>query len=460
MHDAMSTGSERPADLCAELGLTTHRLPERLRQTGDGTPFAATQIRLGGNPANLPAALFTLPEPARGWESLLAVNAAAVLGTFTQRGAEYLTGSGPAPLTERLATLRATLAAEAAALTADQKRARVDYERICGILRTQQEALMAGRKGLLRALVGIAFDAVKAVGLWNDRERRALLLESGEAARGVLATCMAHLDEAGSNLRAWHDLAATAQLVLAEELTAAGQTLAVGRDLVPDLALDHARLAVRLAARDPGTAAGLNRIFTPPPDLSTLLVDLRAGAAAAAAAQVESLTLAGALELQRQVDALPDGANPLLLLGQAVLTAGCLRRSFARVGRPQGQHTLVQLTPDGRLLFQARVAHGGTTSAPGGLPGQIGFLALVEQLDPLDLVAVRRAAAAQADYEARQNTHLLEELLDPEPPAAPVDRPAGAGPLAPALSLDPEPSAAPVNGYADRPADLVPRAGV
>lgn len=433
-----SGGASLGKAFCEEIGFTAHRLPDLLTQTANGEQYQPTQIRLGlnGNKLDLPLAQLTLPEPARGWESGLAHNAAHQRTVFTTRvGSFLMMADTDTPVGPRLTSLQATLQDEADRLRERQKKLRADYDRVSAALRQQQEALATQRRGLINIIFGVAFDAAKAVGLWNTRESLALRLDGGEVALQLIVSCAGRLGEAGINLQQWRELAVAAAQTLSTERVAQRQRLGDLSCWAPDLALDHGQIAVLIARQDVTHDLVADRIFDPPSDQAAWLGELRATAAQDAARWIAGLNLSTALEFQREAEGLREGLNSLLLFGQAVLEEGCLRRGPAWATRRPGRRTLLQVTADARPLFQAQMERGTLRSPAGGLPGQVAFLELVDQIEPDDLTVVRQALAALDEAQPRSNNALLEELLAPEEiaplpvPPLPKEAENGHGPL-------------------------------
>ncbi|MDQ2808426.1 MAG: hypothetical protein M3Z04_16185 [Chloroflexota bacterium] len=357
-------------------------------------------------------ALLTLSEPVRNWDSLLAGNAAQLKGRLTELISTFLAGANVAtPLGARLQALRSVLDHEAGVLRKLQTRQHDEYQRTCTELAQQQRALGGQRGGLLQRLIEGAFNAARALQLWNQRETQALLLESVTTGLEVLAVGSSQVGSAQAHAGRGREIAQAALHTLQADQVARRQALATWREWPPDLQLDYAPIAVRLAAGQEVGPAVLALLLDLPASAEACLTGLQAGVQVAADRLVADLDLSAALDIQRAVEGLSPDLDVDLGFGQAVLNTACTSRTLVWAERPQGRRTLLQLTSDGQLLFEAVMERGAMRAAQLGLPGQIGFLDLTEEITPWDLAVGREARAALAAAQAQHNNLLIDTLV-------------------------------------------------
>ncbi len=432
-------------------GFTAVQLPRLLRQTADGEPFVPLQIQpsVVNGRLDLPVTLLTRSDPVRNWDALLTANSEHRKTAFPTLISLLVTQYDPnCAIGVRLTALQEVVGRETTALRKLHTQQQADYTHTCADLAQQQRALGGQKGGLLQRLIDGAFNAAKAIQLWNLRETQALKLDSVRAALEVLAAGTAAIQAVQVGLHQVGASVQSARRAVHEAHATQRQSWAGLHAWPPDLKLDHGRIAGLLAAQT-GTPAALDLLFHPPESDAACLVALHAQAATDAQQIVGNLTLIGALEWQRETEGLAPDLDVQLMFGQAVLGECCAGRSPAWAGRPQGRRTLLQLTPDGQPWFGATLERGALRSAGSATPGLVGFLDLTEEISPTDLAVVRAAFTALAVAQMQQNNSLFVELL---PQAVP-----GGGPPTQPLADVP---AYHSNGHAALPATPVPAGGV
>ncbi len=395
-------------------GFTAAQLPRLLRQTADGEPFVPLQIQpsvVNGRP-DLPVTLLTRSDPVRNWDALLSANSEHRKTAFSPLISLLVTQYDPTlAIGGRLTALQEVVGRETTALRKLHTQQQADYAHTCADLTQQQRALGGQKGGLMQRLIDGAFNAAKAIQLWNLRETQALKLDSVAAALEVLAAATAAIQAAQANLQQVGARVQHARRALHEARATQRQSWVVLHDWPPDLKLDHGRIAGLLAAQISTPAAALDLLFHPPASDAACVAALQAQAATDAQQIVGNLTLIGALEWQRGAEGLASDLDVQLMFGQAVLGVCCTARSLAWAGQPQGRRTLLQLTPDGQPWFGATLDRGALRSAGSTTPGLIGFLDLTEEIAPTDLALVRAALTALAVAQMQQNNSLFVELL-------------------------------------------------
>jgi len=402
-------------EFCTAVGLDDGLGSQLLREPG-GQPFAPATLDLTGDPAALPELMGLLgrAEPVGGAEPLVRANQRRLREAYDQRLYQRLTAHGHAvPLRPFLADLQAELRRLRDQVGRQQHIAEESFEQAHTSLRAWQDASREPQ-GLFGGLTSWVLGGPgrmalpQAVGLWNEREHLAAQRLGWSAATTLLSQLP---DELGTLL---DNQQAAAHTTRAQ----AGQA----RQHLAELARANDSYGpwswhsdLRVMAVQLGQRADRERLAG---QLVGLLAEIggveRIGVVAGELARAEASRLLNGLDFADLIEAeaeavaeLLDGADPLVLVGQQLITLVDRRPGWrlVRGARPRGE--IVQITADGRPLFRL---DGLQTAAYAAPLDRLGFLQVELEVSVDELWLMREGEAAFDAAMTQRNFYVLDDL--------------------------------------------------
>jgi hypothetical protein len=422
----MSAPAHRSRTLLLEAGLTTEQLEQELPRGENGRPFPPYQVPTSGRQIALDPQLrqlLTRPKRLGGWENIVDRRAAAVCARFPEL---LLARLAPDSFVSQLRDLGGILAEE----IEKTRRLSEGYQQAFALTQQQlaeQIALLNRREqpgGFVQRVLGVAFDLVLCVRLFDQREVQALALEVAQAALQVQARCQAIVAEALRRLHAQRDMLPGTISALDQGRAERQQRHAAALALaLPDFQFDHPAIVAHLVAQQSLSAEVLAIVLNPVVDQQALLDRLRANGQRKAREIATGLTFRRLLDLQRLVeggDIAPEEANDLIF--DQVLNDGAGARDWPLLeGHAAGRRVIIQATADGTPLSELAPAGGITMrTALYGLPSEdrFAFLEVVDGLEPAALAAVAQAHRAFEAAAADGEVNALVPALIPAAQAA------------------------------------------
>lgn len=392
-------------------------LPDRLLQNPDGRPFEPVQIGPAPENGSLPEQFGYLMrvEPVGGAEPLIQ----------TTRQQRY--ERAQAHLYQRLATT-ATHTGPRSFLTAVQHEVRALRERLAdrlqettqayaqtqATLRAWQERMhRQSSGGMLRSLFGWVLGEggtlplPQAIALWNEREQLYLNRMALTAAVAIISQT---LEDVTFFLDHHSTLAAEAQRLRDAARQRVDDAVRHPTPYEPlTLRIDVATAAARLAEQVNDSqliADVLHRLSTSDDAPDQLACAVRDLAAHAADQLLEGHDIVHLLELETRA-ALPNGADPLVVIGQGLLEELLRRPTWQLLPTAQPRLETLHITPGGQPLFRLE----GLSTADYGEPGDgLGFLQVQLEVALHDLRLMHDGEEAFQEALRQRNFTVLEEL--------------------------------------------------